>query len=157
MKHAPATVGCWLVAEAPSVTTIDSGCLTPSEFGTPNVANRLLTIAGWSIGEYLSVFQHRAYLWDHPTRLWLATGRTKAEKIMEESGDDKILVLGELTSRSFGMFDWEPFQWMGRLAFCPHPSGRCRYWKNPGAAETARSFFQALLTEARSSGPDRTA
>ena len=41
----------------------------------------------------------------------------------------------------------DPFSpgWVQRVAYLPHPSGRCRAWNEPGARERARALVAGLV------------
>lgn len=136
----------WLIGEAPTIGCADS--LTPDETGLPRSANRLLAITGWTLDEFLSVFDHRANLWRHPKQIWMDEGRRHAAEIAEESGDARVVVLGARAAAAFGLT--EPFEWVGRFALCPHMAGKswC-FWNTPTAQSRAQAFFAEVRRTAQ--------
>lgn len=140
--------GFWLVGESPNRATVGQPdlWLVPDDSGLMHSANRLLALTGWTLDQYLGVFEHRTNLWHWPMRLWANDGRKHARQIaMQSTHDDGVVILGSKAAEMFDLDDELPFTWVGRYAVIPHPSGRCRYWNEPGARETAREFFGDLL------------
>jgi hypothetical protein len=142
-------VSFWLVGEAPTPETVGHPelWLLPDDSGIPHSANKLFSLTGWSRRLYVAIFDHRTTVWQHPQRIWIDEGRRKAAKIAEESmkaGTLGVLILGNKAAEAFWMAEEEPLVWVGRFCVIPHPSGRCRFWSQPGAHERARVFFKEL-------------
>jgi len=140
----------WLIGEAPNDATINRPdlWLTPDESGVMHSANRLLELTGWTRAQFLAIFTTRTNVWAHPRRIWLQEGHCIAAKIAERSskaGARGVVILGVHAAEAFGLAGETPFEWVGRYAVIPHPSGRCRYWNTPNAKERAREFFAAIL------------
>lgn len=113
---------------------------------------RLARILGLSRSEYLRRFR----------RANLVDGTGWSERLAEEKarwvlGRDQgaIVLLGRRVARTFrraaayegvGPCPDEPFFTReGRFYLLPHPSGLCRAWNDPGAAERARRLLVEFL------------
>jgi len=143
----------WLIGEAPNPPTVGHPdlWLLPDGSGLPHTANRLLALTGWSLEQYLQVFDHRTNLWNSPANVWIYNGRRRAEKIVSESAADGslgVVVLGTKAAHAFGFEDVEPLTWYDRFALVPHPSGRCRFWGSPDNRAAARFFFDGVMERA---------
>lgn len=146
----------WLVAESPTEETRDNPerALTPDDTGIPNLANRLLNLTGWTIGEFLSVFSNRRTVWKRPRPLWIDEGRKSAALISEAAkGADGVVVMGHMAVAAFGLEGESPFEWIGKYASIPNPYPAMigRYWNIQGMREKARGFFSGILEQHRSS------
>lgn len=154
----------WLVGDAPEKETGPSNAtrvteiggfdraertLTPDDTGLPNLANRLLNLSGWTIGEFLSIFEVRTTVWKKPWPKWICEGRHR--KIAEEAKDaDGVVLVGHLCAEAFGV-PMDPFEWHGKYAVVPNPAPTrlTRYWNAPGMKDRARGFFDGLREQHR--------
>lgn len=146
----------FLVGEAPNQAMVGRPqlWLLPDRTGLRHTANRLLELTRWSLDQYLRIFEHRTNLWPLPNRLWLIDGRAHAAAIMRQAAGaeaDGVVLLGARVAECFGLFAWPRFEWCGRftrpVAVIPHPSGRCRFWNDPGSRPRAVQFFDTLRAQ----------
>ncbi len=148
---------CWLVGEAPDRDTVNRPdlWLLPDDSGMPTKANQLLERTGWSIETFLEVFSRRTHVWRVPNPMFPQQGRENAARIARESNGARIVIFGGRAAAAFGLRDEPPFQWMGRYALVPYPSGRCRDWISLEARSRARDFFDTLVGARRGRGSPR--
>lgn len=146
----------WLVGEVPSKEpgATQATALTPDETGLPSPPNRLLSMTGWTIGEFLDVFRVRTTVWKQPWPQWMDEGRRRAAQIAEEAiGAEGIVVVGHNAAAAFCLDGQDLFEWLGRYAVIPSPAPTrlARYWRVPGMRERAQGFFAGILERHRQS------
>lgn len=137
----------WLVGESDTAQPP----LTPDETGFPNIPNRLLNLTGWTIGQFLSIFEERETVWKRQNWHDIGEGRQRAAEISERAiGSAGVVVVGYMAAAAFGLTGELPFDWCGRYAMVPNPDPArlARYWKVPGTRERATSFFDGILESA---------
>ncbi len=107
---------------------------------------RLRVILGLSLLSYLRRFD-RANLC---TGRWsIAEARRRAGELWQ-AGHPAAILLGARVCAAWGVA-FEPFSRTRRLdggaalVILPHPSGRCRLWNEPGAADRARALLADIL------------
>lgn len=148
-------MGFWLVGDAPHTPAIGNPelAMTPDDSGVPYTPNRLLEVTTWTIDVFCRVFTTRTTVWDHPQRIWMPRGRERAATIGLKSRADGslgVVLVGAETAKAFNLADETPFEWIGRYAVVPHPTGKCRQWNPPDPSarasirERARAFFEDL-------------
>lgn len=166
-----------LVGHSPNPATVGRPdlWLLPDDSGIPHAANRLLRHTGWSISDYLAIFERTNLLPDLQARP-VSERRRLAENIVERVRDDSdlrsILILGAETASAFFWIHQfaekpnkpETMSWdfvQGRAAggpddhpvvlqlasWLPHPSGRNQWWNSYGNRVRAHNFFQAIRSE----------
>lgn len=150
----------WLVGEAPT-TTVEQpeAVLTPDDTGRPSLANRLLQMTGWTIGEFKAVFDVRRTVWKRPWPLWLDEGRQRAASIGEDARVAiGVVVVGQMAAAAFGLAGESPFEWAGKYAVVPHPCPTriARTWNVPGTREKAQAFFAQILKTYRARNRSRS-
>ena len=111
----------------------------------PNCAgDRLRRILDVSLGEYIATPRYN-----------LCTGRwstfvasESAELIREKHPREWLVLLGVKVAAAFERRGTPAFALdeEARLAFLPHPSGRCRVWNDPLAAVRARELVERVIT-----------
>lgn len=143
-------MGYWLVGEAPTKQTVDNpeAMLTPDDTGMPNLANRLLDLTGWTIGQFVSVFDVRTTVWKRHWPMWLDEGRQNASVIGEAAkGAPGVVLVGQMAAAAFGLDGEALFEWFGRYSVIPNPAPTrlMRYRNIPGLREKARDFFDQIL------------
>lgn len=142
-------MGYWLVGEAPAREHVDNPeiGLTPDGTGMPNLANRLLDLTGWTIGQFVAIFEVRTTVWKRAWPMWLDEGRKRAAAIGEAAkGSEGVVLVGHMAAEAFGL-QTDPFEWCGRYACVPNPAPTrlARYMKVPGMQEKAREFFGGIM------------
>lgn len=148
------------VGEAPTPATI-SHPLHPDYCDS---GRRLLEYTGWSREEFLRL-SDRTNLIGHPLPL-LRSGATIWDTGEARRSADRVcrpehyhvVLLGRKVSAAFGaptsqaFFQWCPrltkeMTHFGKIAICPHPSGRNRWWNDAHNRDQARKFFNRLATD----------
>jgi hypothetical protein len=104
---------------------------------------RLCKVLGMTPATYLRTFD-RVNLclggWNLRDARDVAAGLTHPRRVL----------LGRRVAQAHGIKDWRPFEVydlgpLGRdVLALPHPSGRCRIWNEPGAAQRARGAVALL-------------
>ena len=144
-----------LVGEAPGkkVEQHPNLWLRPDSSGKNHSANRLLSFTGWTVKQYLEIFD-RTNFYETAQNNKL-NGNTfpmprhfdRAEQLlnrMDTKCCGRAVLLGRRVTKAFGMKpEW--FKWVGGIVAIPHPSGRNRWWNNKGNRREAKKFFKKLL------------
>jgi uracil-DNA glycosylase len=115
---------------------------------------RIANLCGISVDEYLAKFERINLLPKCPEEFCnaelqaaksIATEIVYAKRLLGR----RTVILGEFAWRAFLLWDVEDFEWTSdpstRLARCPHPSGRNRFWNDPANVERARVFWRDLV------------
>ncbi len=112
--------------------------------------NRLRMILELTDREYLRAFDRANLVLGH--RWSLRAARDGAAYLLRQRPIGTFVLLGRRVAQAFGYRD-EPFSVLQSQApgtdhvfyLLPHPSGRCREWNRPGAAERARRLLANFL------------
>lgn len=131
-----------LVGEQPSGSENGDGPIAG------RAGRRLAGLLSVSWDSYLSL--DRRNLLRNAGRWDPAAARETAAEIDALPADVVLVLLGRKVQGAFGLAGFPQFTVArtpaGKRAYLlPHPSGRCRVWNDPRAAQTARRFLRPAL------------
>jgi len=76
----------------------------------------------------------------------------EAHRAMRDKTEPRLLLLGRAVTKSFGIFEAEPFTFYTagplRIAMLPHPSGINHFWNSPENVERAARFLRETILPA---------
>jgi uracil-DNA glycosylase len=146
-----------LVGEAPGkkVERYPKLWLRPDASGRRHAANRLLEYTGWTMKDYLEVFERTNFYETAQGASAFKSGKTPSPRqfdraevllnMMDTKCCGRMILLGTRVARAFGMKpSW--LRWAGGIAVVPHPSGRNRWWNHKKNRRAAKRFFKELYT-----------
>lgn len=139
-----------LVGEAPGPRSRSEFPLYP--LPSNSSGGRLCAALGMSTTTYLRAFDRVDLITEYPGEAWGVearfAARVVADAIKQLCRGRLIFMMGARVSEAFGHGDLDNFGthddpvFRYRAIRIPHPSGRNRYWRLPGAGERVRDAFR---------------
>lgn len=125
---------------------------------------RLAELCGLDLDVFLRAFERVNLLESYPGKAGngkgdafpIGSAREKAIDILlrYELHERMTIMLGDNVCRTFGLAFAMPCYFYrskvmdAAVAFCPHPSGICRWWNEPANVKKARRFWRKIGQEA---------
>lgn len=131
-----------------------AGAVDSSPLGG-RAGRRLAALCGLTLDVFLGVFG-RTNLFLPGEKLTAGLAGRRAADLIEQSGASVIVLLGAWSRDALLGYRERPLTFVpgfaarrtpapGRLlAWCPHPSGRCRWWNDPSNKTQATVFWESL-------------
>lgn len=144
-----------LVGQAPGPRTRPDYPLYP--YPSTSAGGRLMGLMGLELHQYTRMFDRVNVLYTFPgkherdDKFPMTKARPAAEAMRHFLYGREVLLVGRGVAEAFGhepsYLEWVLEPWWGyRYAVLPHPSGRNRWYNEPGNRERAEEFLRAWVT-----------